>query len=126
MGKKKKQYTPPKNTKEVKQKIKYMKILLSTVAACALVTLCWIAVQCADLQKMCLYSSIGISVLCVLQLFDNRKTHWDWGYTSLLCAICFFPVCVIILLSGVYWCFALWAVELFGCIAFALIRRKKE
>ena len=126
MGKKKKRYTPPKNTKEVRRNIKYMKILLFTVAACALVTLCWIAVQCADLQKMCLYSGIGIIVLCVLQLFDNRKTHWDWGYTSLLCAICFFAVCGIILLSGVYWCFALWAVEMVGCIVLALISRKKE
>ena len=124
MGKKKKRYLP-KDTEKDKQNIQCMKTLLLTVVACGLLTALLIAVQCPDLREMCLYYCIAITVVTGLQLLEKRKTHWDLGYIIFLCVLYSILAYVVILLSGLHWCFSLWAVEIAGCIVFTIARRKR-
>lgn len=125
MGKKKKRYTPPKDTKEDKQNIQRMKMLLLSVMACGLLTALLIAVRCPDLREICLYYCVAITVVTGLQLLEKRKTHWDLGYIVFLCVLYSILACVAILFSGLHWCFSLWAVEIAGCIVFSIARRKR-
>ena len=66
---------------------KKRKMLFVLSVAFFILNMCIIAGFDETLRKTAIVSILWTVIFGIIQLVDNRKVHWDWGYIIVLCAI---------------------------------------
>ena len=112
----------PQNTRRFKQK----KCVYFTVAGVFAITSLLITFLCPEDRNLGLAGITWAVLQSVMQMLEQRRQHWSWGYIIVMCAVMLCGSAVGIVLSGLYWCFALWVTVIVLCIALAIYDHSKK
>lgn len=122
MGKDYDYYITPQNTRRLKQK-KYL--YLSVVGVFVITSLLITFLSPGD-RALGIVGMVWAVLQTVMQMLERRKEHWTWGYILVWCFILFGGSVASILVCGLYWCLALWVIEIAVCVVLAVCDHKKQ
>ena len=122
MGKDYDYYITPQNTRRIKQK----KVLYLSVAGVFVITSLLITFLSPEDRALGVAGMAWAVLQAVLQMLERRKEHWTWGYILVWCFLLLGGSVALILACGLYWCLALWVIEITVCVVLAVCDHKKQ
>ena len=117
MAKRKQQrsYISKEESRRRTEEFHIQKILFGCVATSQIIN--WLLTGFALVNTTGVASLIGAVIVALLICIDKRKTHINWLYVFLMCALFFIVGGVVIVNSQVYWCLWLYIPEIIAFIA---------
>lgn len=107
MGKDYDRYVTPQNTPRFSER----KILFLMAMGVLVLNVLLIALICPECWKGAAICAGWACAFAAIQCMDKRKEHWTWGYIIAWCVINALITAGFVLVAGLYWFFALLAVE---------------
>jgi hypothetical protein len=121
MGKDYDRYVTPQNTPRFSER----KILFLMTMGVLVLNVLLIALICPEYWKGAAICACWACAFAVIQCIDKRIEHWTWGYIIAWCVINALITAGFVLVAGLYWFFALLAVEV-AALCFAAKRLLKR